>query len=149
MCVSVEAVTMTYRILYIEDNPENRTLVRRVLQASDYAFHIQEAEDALLGIELARANPPHLILMDLSMPHMDGLTATRTIRAIPELAGTPVVALTANAMQGDRERALAAGCAGYIGKPIDIDRLPDDVVAFIRSGHDRDADQYADARRAE
>ena len=79
---------------------------------------------------------------------MDGLTATRSIRAIPELATTPVVALTANTMQGDRDRALAAGCDGYIGKPIDIDRLPDDVVAFIRSGHDRNTDQQAEACRA-
>lgn len=148
MFVSVETVTMAYRILYIEDNLENRVLVRRVLQASEYPFTIQEAEDALAGIEMARANPPDLILMDLSMPRMDGLTATRSIRAIPELAMTPVVALTANTMQGDRDRALAAGCDGYIGKPIDIDRLPDDVVAFIRSGHDRNTDQHADACRA-
>ncbi|NWG16130.1 MAG: response regulator [Chloroflexi bacterium] len=121
------------RILYIEDNRENRLLVRRVLLASDYAFELEEAESAVQGIELARRNPPDLILMDVSMPDMDGLTATGQIREIPELRHTIIVALTANAMQGDKERTLQAGCDGYIPKPIDVDKLPDEILYYLRS----------------
>lgn len=123
-------------------------LVRRVLLASDYDFHVVEADNAALGIDLAKATPPDVILMDLSMPEIDGLTATRLLRAIPDLSHIPIVALTANAMRSDRDRALQAGCDGFIGKPIDIDKLPEDVVTFIRSGHDRHADQHADASGA-
>jgi two-component system cell cycle response regulator DivK len=120
------------RILYIEDNFDNRLLVRRILMASDYDYKVEEAESAVIGIELARQNPPDLILMDISMPQMDGLTATQRIRAIPELQGIPIIALTANAMQGDRERTLNAGCDGYIAKPIDVDRLPDELFVYLR-----------------
>jgi two-component system, cell cycle response regulator DivK len=119
------------RVLYIEDNAENRMLVRRILMA--YDFEVEEAANAVTGIEMARANPPDLILMDISMPDMDGLTATQQLRTIPQLQGTPIVALTANVMEGDRERTLRAGCDGYIGKPIDIDKFPDQVTYYIRS----------------
>lgn len=121
------------RILYIEDNRDNRLLVRRILMASDYDFEVQEADNALLGIEMAQQNPPDLILMDMSMPEMDGLTATRYIRDMDELRDIKIVALTANAMEGDRERTLEAGCDGYIGKPIDVDKLPDDIIRYLRS----------------
>ncbi len=121
------------RILYIEDNRENRLLVRRILLASDHAFELEEAESALQGIEMARRNPPDLILMDVSMPDMDGLTATGRIRAMPELRHTIIVALTANAMQGDKERTLQAGCDGYIPKPIDVDKLPEEILYYLRS----------------
>jgi CheY-like chemotaxis protein len=107
-------------------------LVRRVLMASDYEFEVEEADNARTGIEMARQNPPDLILMDLSMPEMDGLTATRTIRSTSELSDILIVALTANAMQGDMERSLEAGCDGYIRKPIDVDKLPDEVFSYIR-----------------
>jgi len=119
------------RILYIEDNRDNRMLVRRVLMASDYDFIITEADNAYRGIELAQADPPDLILMDLSMPEMDGLTATQRLRAIPALGSVPIIALTANAMQGDKERSLQAGCDGYISKPIDVDKIADDVNALL------------------
>lgn len=122
-----------YRILYIEDNADNRNLVRRVLLASDYPFEVEMAEDAHVGIEMARSNPPDLILMDLSMPLMDGLTATQRLREIDALNRVPIIALTANVMRGDRERSLNAGCDGYIGKPIDVDRLPEEVMTYIRS----------------
>lgn len=121
------------RILYIEDNRDNRMLVRRVLMASDYDFQVEEAESAMQGIEMARRNPPDLILMDVSMPEMDGLTATGHIRNMPELRDTVIVALTANAMQGDKERTLEAGCDGYIRKPIDVDKLPEDILYYLRS----------------
>jgi two-component system cell cycle response regulator DivK len=121
------------RILYIEDNLDNRLLVRRILMASDYDFVVEEADSARKGIEMAFINPPDLILMDMSMPEMDGLTATAHIRSIPELHHVPIVALTANVMQGDKERTLEAGCDGYIPKPIDVDRFPHEVNYYIRS----------------
>lgn len=123
---------MPARILYIEDNRDNRKLVSRILMASDYEFEIQEAENALLGIELAQTFYPDLILMDLSMPGMDGLTATKTIRGMESLKGVIIVALTANAMQGDREKTLEAGCDGYIQKPVDVDHLPEELMGYLR-----------------
>lgn len=120
------------RILYIEDNRDNRMLVRRILMASDYDFQIEEADNARTGIEMARQNRPDLILMDLSMPEMDGLTATRHIRSMNELKDVVIVALTANVMQGDRERTLEAGCDGYIRKPVDVDRLPEEIIQYIQ-----------------
>ncbi len=120
-------------VLYIEDNRDNRMLVRRILMASDYDFQVVEADNARTGIEIATQSPPDIILMDMSMPEMDGLTATRTLRAIDHLRDIPIVALTANAMEGDREKSLAAGCTGYIRKPIDVDKLPDEVLHYIRS----------------
>ncbi|MBI5667319.1 MAG: response regulator [Chloroflexi bacterium] len=123
------------RILYIEDNRDNRILVRRILMASDYDFQLDEAESALEGINKARQNPPDLILMDISMPEMDGLTATGRIRRMPELQNTVIVALTANAMNGDKERTLEAGCDGYIRKPVDVDKLPDEILYYLRSRH--------------
>jgi|SRR5664279_484036 two-component system cell cycle response regulator DivK len=125
------------RVLYIEDNSDNRMLVRRILMASDYDFVVQEAESAHKGIELALAQPPDLILMDLSMPEMDGLTATKFIRNMPELSMIPIVALTANAMETDRDRSLEAGCDGYIKKPIDVDKFPDEVIKILRSRNER------------
>lgn len=133
------------RILYIEDNRDNRMLVRRILMASDYDFVIQEAESAIKGIDMARTDPPDLILMDLSMPEMDGLTATQRLRDFPELNHVPIVALTANAMQGDKERTLSAGCDGYISKPIDVDKIADDVFRYLscRAAQDAAAAQTA------
>jgi two-component system cell cycle response regulator DivK len=119
-------------VLYIEDNEANRMLVRRVLMASDYDIALMEASNAVSGIEMAREKAPDLILMDLSMPEMDGLTATQKIRELPMLDEVPVIALTANVMTGDRERTLAAGCDGYIGKPIDIEKFPDEIMAFMQ-----------------
>jgi two-component system cell cycle response regulator DivK len=131
-----------YHILYIEDNRENRMLARRVLLASDLECQITEADNARLGIELAQSMSPRpdIILMDLSMPEMDGLEATKALRAMPDLSDIPIIALTANVMRGDKERSLAAGCDGYISKPIDIDKFPDEVLSYIRSGHERRAE---------
>jgi two-component system cell cycle response regulator DivK len=124
------------RVLYIEDNNDNRNLVRRILMASDFDFFVTEADSARKGIEIALIEPPDLILMDLSMPDMDGLTATKRIRSIPELSGVPIIALTANAMDSDRDRSLEAGCDGYIKKPIDVDKFPDEIIRYIRSRRD-------------
>ncbi|MBI1279045.1 MAG: response regulator [Anaerolineaceae bacterium] len=120
-------------VLYIEDNRDNRMLVRRILMASDYDFQVFEADNARTGIEMAQQSPPDLILMDMSMPEMDGLTATRMIRGIDHLRDIPIVALTANAMEGDREKSLEAGCTGYIRKPVDVDKLPEEIIHYIRS----------------
>lgn len=127
-------VAIMHRILYIEDNRDNRILVRRVLLASDHEFEMLEAASAMEGIRIAREKQPDLILMDLSMPEVDGLTATRSLRAFPETRNIPVVALTANVMQADKVRTLAAGCSGYIGKPIDIDKFPLEILSYIRNG---------------
>jgi two-component system cell cycle response regulator DivK len=125
------------RVLHIEDNIDNRLLVRRILMASSYTFEIREAATAQDGIAMAIADPPDLILMDLSMPEMDGLDATRRIREVPALDHVPIIALTANVMHGDKERTLKAGCDGYIGKPIDIDKFPDEIIGYFRRRYER------------
>lgn len=123
------------KILYIEDDANNRLLVRRILLAAD--FEVTEAANAPEGIDLATKNPPDLILMDINMPGMDGLTATKQIRSIPALTNIPIIALTANVMQGDKEKTLNAGCDGYIGKPIDVDKFPDLVASYLKKNHNQ------------
>ena len=117
------------KILYIEDDPNNRALVRRILMA--YDFEVEESDNAIDGIERAKTYRPDLILMDISMPGMDGLTATSEIRNIDEIADITVIALTANAMEGDREMTLEAGCNGYISKPINVDTFIDEISAYL------------------
>jgi len=117
------------RILYIEDNLENRMLVRRVLQAEGYA--ILEAADGPSGVRSAVENRPDLILVDINLPDLDGYEVTLRIRRNPDLARVPIIAMTANVMHGDRERSLAAGCDGYLQKPIDIDLLPEQIAQFL------------------
>lgn len=107
---------MSQTILYVEDNPRNMRLVRKLLQHAGYA--VLEAEDGETGIKIAKEELPDLILMDVNLPDIDGLTATGRLKKISETEAIPVIALTANAMLGDRERCLAAGCSDYIPKPI-------------------------------
>jgi len=121
---------MGEKILYIEDNPGNRMLVRRILLVEDY--DVFEAEDGPTGIEIALREKPDLILMDMNLPDLDGYEMTRRMRAIPELATVPIIAMTANVMQGDREKTLEAGCSGYIPKPIDVDELPNQIARFLK-----------------
>src|SRR3989442_108257 len=104
------------KILYIEDNPENRMLVRAVLEAAGY--DLVEAEDGLAGIEAAIREEPALILLDINLPGVDGYEIVAILKSFPNLASTPVIAVTAYAMQGDRQRTLVAGCDGYLQKPI-------------------------------
>lgn len=120
---------MPPRVLYIEDNQENRMLVRRVLMVE--GFEVTEVDNAHDGIRMALDDPPDIILMDISMPGYDGLSATQTLREYPELDHVPIVAVTANVMKGDREETLRAGCDGYIPKPIDVDQFPDQVRAYL------------------
>lgn len=122
---------MSARVLYIEDNNENRLLVQRVLMAEGY--EVETVHSAILGIEMAMQNPPDIILMDINMPEMDGYMATARLREIPALADVPIIAVTANVMKGDMEETLAAGCDGYIPKPIDIDRFPEEIEYFLRA----------------
>jgi signal transduction histidine kinase len=117
------------KILYVEDNPVNRLLVRRILTNAGYV--VLEAEDGLSGIQLAERERPDLILMDIMLPGMDGYQATTRLKSLPELTQTPIVALTAKMLESDRDRALIAGCDGYITKPIDVDRLPGQVAEFL------------------
>lgn len=117
------------KILYIEDNPGNRMLVRRILLVED--FVVIEAEDGRTGIEAALREKPELILMDMNLPEVDGYELTKQMRAIPELKGIPIIAMTANVMLGDKEKTLEAGCDGYIPKPIDVDELPRQIRRFL------------------
>jgi len=117
-------------ILYVEDNPDNRLLIRRVLGAQGYT--IAEAENAKKALEYVAINTPDLILMDINMPDIDGYTLTAQMKTFPQLYDVPIIALTANVMRGDRERTLAAGCDGYIQKPIDIDELPEQISRYLR-----------------
>jgi two-component system cell cycle response regulator DivK len=120
----------SYTVLYVEDDPESRLLIRRVLQAE--GFEVLEAKDAVDGLESATHQRPDLILIDINLPEVDGLTLARQIRNVPDLATTPILAITANVMRGDRERSLGAGCDGYIQKPIDIDTLPRQIAGYLR-----------------
>jgi two-component system cell cycle response regulator len=119
-------------ILVIEDNELNLKLVRAILQRG--SFHILEAGNAETGLALARSGRPDLILMDIQLPGMDGLTATRILKKDPELGKIPVAALTSYAMEGDVERAKEAGCNGYITKPIDTRTFLDTVRKFMQDG---------------
>lgn len=119
-------------VLYIEDRTDNQLLVKRILMSE--GIDVILARSAPEGIALAVHHKPNLILMDINMPEVDGYTATGEIRKHPELNEIPVVALTANVMKGDREKALSAGCDGYISKPIDVDRFPVEVSNFIQKG---------------
>jgi two-component system cell cycle response regulator DivK len=119
------------RILYIEDDFQNRVLVRRVLEASGYA--IVEAENGPMGLQLAQEIVPDLILMDINLPEMDGYEVTSRLKNLETLTHVPIIAMTANVMKGDREKTLAAGCDGYIQKPIDVDLLPEQIKQFLAS----------------
>jgi len=121
---------MSKRILYIEDNPENRMLMRRVLMSEGY--EMEEAVDGQSGMEKAAESPPDLILMDINLPEIDGYEVTARLKQLPNMQGVPIIAVTANVMKGDREKTLAAGCDGYIQKPIDIDLLPSQIESFLK-----------------
>jgi two-component system NtrC family sensor kinase len=123
------------KVLYIEDNRENRMLVRAVLEAAGYL--IVDAEDGLAGIEAAIREEPALILLDINLPGVDGYEIVAILKSFPNLASTPVIAVTAYAMQGDRQRTLVAGCDGYIQKPIDVDAFPRQVAEFLGGKRER------------
>jgi len=116
-------------ILHIEDNFENRILVRRLLHSASY--QVLEAEDARQAVASLYKYRPDLILMDINLPGVDGYTLTSKLRTIASVKKIPIVAITANAMRGDREKSLLAGCDGHIEKPIDIDKFLDQIAFYI------------------
>jgi two-component system, cell cycle response regulator DivK len=120
------------RILVVEDNPKNLKLVRDVLQYS--GFEVIEATSGEDGVRLAKESEPDLILMDLQLPGIDGTEALRQIRAINTGRQVPVVAVTAFAMNEDRERAFESGFNGYVEKPINVRSLPQQVRDFLSLG---------------
>jgi two-component system cell cycle response regulator DivK len=118
-------------ILYIEDDANNRILVRRILQAE--GFTVLEAENATQALVVLDSHLPDLIFMDINMPDIDGYTLTTRLKSLTQLNSVPIIAMTANVMKGDRERSLEAGCDGYIQKPIDVDKLPEQISRFLNS----------------
>ena len=120
---------MTHVILVVEDNERNLKLLRDVLEYTGY--DVRAARTAEDGITLAVSEPPDLVLMDLQLPGIDGMEALRRLRESSRTAGIPVVAVTAQAMKQDRERALAAGFDGYVEKPINVRAFLDQVRRFL------------------
>jgi CheY-like chemotaxis protein len=117
------------RILYVEDNDDNVYVVQQRLGRAGHTVLV--ARDGAEGIAMAAAEQPDLVLMDLSMPGLDGWEATRRLKAAPETRAIPVIALSSHAMAGDREKALAAGCDDYDTKPVDIARLRGKIDALL------------------
>lgn len=131
-----------FKILYIEDTENNRILVTRYLSRSGY--NVLTAEDAGQGLAVALSELPDLILMDLGLPGTDGWTATRHFKNNPALQHIPIIALTAHVMQGDREKALEAGCDDYDTKPFQFARLMSKIDALLGpAGKPRPAAQQA------
>ena len=121
---------MKKKILYIEDNEQNLYLVTFILEKSGY--DVASATDGQEGIDLAATIKPDLILLDIQLPKMDGYAVARHLRANPALAEIPIVAVTSYAMAGDRDKALSAGCNGYIEKPINPDTFMQQVEEHLK-----------------
>ena len=134
-------MTGTPLILIVEDNPDNRTLLKDMLSMMEY--DIVEAVDGVEGVEMAIKEKPALILMDLSLPQKDGWQATREIKANDDLSHIPVIALTAHAMIGDKERALEAGCDDYVTKPVNFMELTKKIKHYL------DGDKKEDEEKKE
>lgn len=117
------------KILLVEDNEMNRDMLLRRLKRRGY--QVIAASDGEHGIQLAHAEAPDLILMDMSLPVLDGWEATRQLKATPATQSIPIIALTAHAMAGDREKAIAAGCNDYDTKPIEFPRLLGKIQVFL------------------
>jgi len=117
------------KILLVEDDEMNRDMLSRRLIKRDYDVLI--AVDGEQGVQMTRTEAPDLVLMDMSLPGIDGWTATRQLKAEPETSGIPIIALTAHAMAGDREKALDAGCDDFDTKPVDLGRLLSKMEALL------------------
>jgi CheY-like chemotaxis protein len=125
-------ITRVVRILLVEDNEMNRDMLSRRLKRNGYDVVI--ATDGQQGVDMATAEAPDLILMDMSLPVIDGWEATRQIKQNAATGGIPVIALTAHAMAGDREKAIEAGCDDYDTKPVEITRLLGKITALLPGG---------------
>ena len=119
------------RILLVDDNAENRRFLSRRLERR--GFEVLVAHDGAAAVEMAKAEKPDLVLMDMNMPKVDGWEATRQIKAAPESAATPVIGLTAHALEGDRDRAIEAGCADYHTKPVEFEKLMEQIEQLLRA----------------
>ena len=117
------------RVLVIEDNETNMYLIKFMLEKNGY--EVIEAREGAVGVELAIKEKPDLIIMDLQLPDIDGLEATKRIRASESDGEIPIIALTSFAMAGDREKALAAGCTGYIEKPINPETFIAEIEKYL------------------
>ena len=120
---------MKHKIFLIEDNDQNRYMVTFLLEK--HGYEVESAMDGPSGIELASRVLPSLILLDIQLPRMDGYAVARELRRNPVLANTPVVAVTSYAMPGDREKTIAAGCNGYIEKPINPDTFVAEIERYL------------------
>lgn len=121
-------------VLIVDDNPTNMKLVSFLLSSKGY--QVRTANSADEAVKAVEHSLPQLILMDIQLPGMDGLSLTRKLRADPKTANIVIIAVTAYAMKGDEEKALAAGCDAYISKPIDTRTLPDTVAKCLARGSD-------------
>jgi two-component system cell cycle response regulator DivK len=119
-------------VLLVEDNPHNRKIFSGMLTHS--GLRVVEAEDGHQALEKAKTEKPDIVLMDLSIPGVDGWECTRRLKADPATAKIPIIALTAHAMRGDEERALQAGCDGYLSKPISPKKVVDVVRQYLKLG---------------
>lgn len=133
---------MKRTILLIEDNEQNRYLTTFLLEKGGYAA--VSAVDGASGIDMAERLQPDLILLDIQLPLMDGYTVARRLRSSPTLSVTPIVAVTSYAMTGDREKAIAAGCTGYIEKPINPETFIQEMERYLEAVHE--ATQGSDRR---
>jgi CheY-like chemotaxis protein len=124
-------------ILIVDDNPQNLKLAKVILAAEGY--EVKTAIDAEEALQILESSTPRLILMDLQLPRMDGLELTRRLKADPAHQEVIIIALTAYAMIGDDQKAFAAGCDGYMSKPIDIDTLTRMVAEYLARGARREA----------
>jgi two-component system cell cycle response regulator DivK len=120
---------LSKKILIVDDNRDSRELVVKVLKTAGY--RTIEAVDGEEALEKAAVEKPDLILMDRSLPKIDGYEVTRRLKSLEEFKDIPIVALTAHAMRGDREKALRAGCEGYISKPINVRQLPEQILSYL------------------
>ena len=122
---------MSHRILYIEDNKDNMSLVKRILSSENY--DLVEAREGIQGLSVAETQDVDLILLDINLPDIDGYEVVRRLRLSdnPALAETPVIALTANAMRGDAQKALDSGCNMYMAKPFNLQELLDNIKALL------------------
>jgi CheY-like chemotaxis protein len=120
------------RVLYVEDNEMNRDMLSRRLQRR--GFEVLIAEDGEQGVTLAAAEKPDLILMDMSLPVLDGWEATRRIKAAPDTRRIPIIGLTAHAMAADRDKCLEAGCDDYDTKPVELGRLLEKIERLLGTG---------------
>lgn len=126
---------MNEKILVVEDNPQNMRLVETILRANNYT--LVKATDGEEALDVAMKERPDLIIMDLRLPKMNGLQVTRKLRETPAFSHTPVIAITAYAMKGDRERTIAAGCDAYLSKPINTRELPKLIAEMLQQRQKR------------